>query len=47
MSISIEKAKAFLEEKERKRQEMLDVLYDIIIVLITIGIVWIIWENNL
>jgi len=28
MNISIEKAKAFLEEKERKKKEMLDVLYD-------------------
>ena len=27
MNISIEKAKAFLEEKERKQQEKLDVLY--------------------
>ncbi len=28
MNISIEKAKAILEEKERKKKEMLEVLYD-------------------
>lgn len=28
MNISIEKARAFLEEKERKKREMLDLLYD-------------------
>ena len=28
MNISIEKAKAFLEEKERKKEEMLDRLYE-------------------